>query len=91
MTTINRAKGMVAAGAAFGIGFSIGPFIGGVSEAIHVSIPAYVAAGLPCLAAIFTMLWLTESRRHKPADLEVWPHPTLFARSFGDRSSCSCR
>ena len=81
----NRARGMGALGAAFGIGFSIGPFLGGVLGAIHVSIPAYVAAGFSALAAIFTMLWLTESRRHKPADLEVWLHPKQFAQIFRRR------
>ena len=75
----NRAGGMAALGAAFGIGFSIGPFIGGVLGAIHVSIPAYVAAGFSATAAVLTILWLTESRRHKPAELEVWLHPRQFA------------
>ncbi len=42
-----RAKGMGIIGAAFGLGFVLGPAIGGfLSQAVSVSFPAYVAAAL---------------------------------------------
>lgn len=78
----NRAKGMGLLGAAFGIGFSAGPFLGGVLGSIHVSIPAYVAGGFSLAAAILTLMRLPESRKHKPADVEVWLHPSRFKPIF---------
>src|SRR5215212_8299771 len=55
-TPQNRAKGMGMLGAAFGIGFTAGPFLGGV---IGVK-AAYVAAALSATAALLTYLRLPE-------------------------------
>src|SRR3954447_10428199 len=57
----NRAKGMGVLGAAFGIGFCLGPFMGGVLGGINVSWPAYAAAALAALAALMTYRRLPES------------------------------
>jgi MFS family permease len=78
-TPETRAKGMGLLGAAFGIGFSLGPAIGGILGHYHVSIPAYVAAALAALAAGLTFARLPESRVHKPVDVEAWLHPSRFA------------
>jgi MFS transporter, DHA1 family, tetracycline resistance protein len=75
----NRAKGMGLLGAAFGIGFCLGPFLGGVLGGYNVSWPAYAAAGFAALAAVQTFLRLPESRVHKPTESKLWLHPSNFA------------
>ncbi|HZL35568.1 MAG TPA: MFS transporter [Tepidisphaeraceae bacterium] len=84
-TAKNRAKGMGLLGAAFGIGFAAGPFLGGVLGSIHVSIPAYVAAGFSAAAAVLTLAKLPESRTHKPTEAENWLHPRRFAPLMRNR------
>lgn len=78
----NRARGMGLIGAAFGIGFSAGPFLGGVLGGIHPSIPAYVAAGFSFAAAVLTFARLPESRVHRATEAEAWLHPRRFAPIF---------
>lgn len=78
----NRAKGMGLLGAAFGIGFALGPAMGGLLAPIGVSVPAYVAAAMSAVAAVVTLGRLPESRAHKPADVEAWLHPRRFAPIF---------
>ena len=78
-TPANRAKGMGMLGAAFGVGFSIGPAVGGLSaHYLGLSSPGYIAAGLALLAAVITWLRLPESRKHSHADAEYWLHPSRF-------------
>jgi DHA1 family tetracycline resistance protein-like MFS transporter len=77
-TRANRAKGMGMLGAAFGIGFSAGPFLGGVLGAVRVSYPAYAAAAFSAIAAVLTFTRLPESRQHRPTEAEVWLHPSKF-------------
>jgi MFS transporter, DHA1 family, tetracycline resistance protein len=77
-TPENRAKGMGVIGAAFGIGFAIGPFLGGTLGEHHPSWPGYVAALFCTVAAIITWLRLPESRVHLEAQDEVWLHPSRF-------------
>jgi len=67
-----RAKGMGMIGAAFGLGFTIGPALGGMVAGAdpaqtHVAWPAFVAALLS--AAAFALAWfrLEESLTHKPS------------------------
>lgn len=78
----NRAKGMGVLGAAFGIGFTAGPFLGGVLGHYNVSWPAYVAAVFSGGAALLSLLMLRESRQHKPTEAEVWLHPSRFLPVF---------
>jgi len=75
----NRAKSMGMLGAAFGIGFSIGPAMGGLLGEIHISLPAYVAAGLSLGAAILTAIILPEHHVRKHGDNDTWLHPSRFA------------
>ncbi len=77
-TSENRAKGMGLLGAAFGIGFSIGPAIGGILGHFDPSWPALAAAGFCAVAALLTYLKLPESRNHKPSETELWLHPGKF-------------
>lgn len=77
-TPENRAKGMGVLGAAFGIGFAGGPFVGGVMGQISVSLPAFIAACFSLTAATITFLRLPESRSHAPTEAEAWLHPSVF-------------
>src|SRR5947209_19954682 len=75
-TPATRSRAMALIGMAFGLGFSVGPFLGGVLSKSSVSLPAYVAAGFSLVAAILTFIRLPESRVHKPVDIEAWLHPS---------------
>lgn len=55
----NRGLGMI--GAAFGLGFIIGPALGGLLSNINYSVPAFVAAGLSFINLLLIALWLPES------------------------------
>ena len=60
-TPENRSKGMALIGIAFGVGFVVGPGLGGLlyQSGSH-AIPALVAGGLSLLALIGTIIWLDE-------------------------------
>jgi DHA1 family tetracycline resistance protein-like MFS transporter len=58
----NRARGLGLIGAAFGLGFIIGPAAGGVlSAGGRYAVPAFFAAGLALLNWIGVLIWLPES------------------------------
>jgi MFS transporter, DHA1 family, tetracycline resistance protein len=77
-TTENRAKGMGILGAAFGIGFSIGPALGGLLGHFNIAWPAFAAAIFCTIAAVMTFFRLPESRIHRPSETEAWLHPSRF-------------
>ncbi|HYO07852.1 MAG TPA: MFS transporter [Tepidisphaeraceae bacterium] len=78
-TAKDRAKGMGLIGAAFGIGFTVGPALGGILGQVEVSLPAYAAALFSAVAAFQTWKYLPESRTHKQsAETEAWLHPSRF-------------
>ncbi|MEI6777091.1 MAG: MFS transporter [Chloroflexales bacterium] len=56
-----RAKGLGLIGAAFGLGFMLGPAIGGLLSTISLSAPAFVAAALTFGNVIFGFFRLPES------------------------------
>lgn len=87
-TPQTRARGMGMLGAAFGIGFVVGPMLGGIlgSVKLHgrdfVSLPAYVSMVMSAGAAVASYLFLPETRsrsQRAPAESEVWLHPGKFA------------
>ena len=79
VTTVKtRSRAMALIGIAFGLGFSIGPFMGGVLGSYNPHLPAYIAAMMSVLAAILTMIKLQESVVKKPVDVEAWLHPSQF-------------
>ncbi len=78
-TAKTRSKGMGLIGAAFGIGFCLGPFLGGVLGHYNPTWPAYAAAALAAAAAVMTWARLKESTIHKPTEVENWLHPSTFA------------
>lgn len=63
-TPETRAKGMGLIGAAFGVGFTVGPFLGGeLSRGGNVELPIWVAAGLSLINLILAAVFLPETRR----------------------------
>lgn len=67
-TKENRAKGMGLFGAAFGIGFILGPAISGVLSKYGVHVPFYFAAALSLANAVALYFILPESLKAKLAD-----------------------
>jgi MFS transporter, DHA1 family, tetracycline resistance protein len=65
-TPQNRAKGMGIIGMGFGLGFMIGPFIGGELSHFHVvghqgTLPAFFSAALSMINLLFALRYLPES------------------------------
>jgi len=74
-TRENRAKGMGLFGAAFGLGFILGPALAGILSKWGIAMPFYFAAALSIANAIAVLLILPESlkpelRRKVEADIE---------------------
>ncbi|MHB0963131.1 MAG: MFS transporter [Gemmatimonadaceae bacterium] len=70
----DRAKNFGLVGAAFGIGFIVGPSLGGVLAKISLTAPAWAAAGVALTTAIFGWLVLPESlapERRRPHPLHM--------------------
>jgi len=65
----NRAKGLGLIGAAFGIGFIIGPVTGGILSQYGYNVPAFVAAGLALINFIVIYAWLPESLTKEKREL----------------------
>ena len=82
-----RAAGMGLIGAAFGVGFSLGPFIGGELSIYGYAAPIWVAAGLSAVNLVVAYFMLPETRqpesttRPRPlspaAFLKVARHPVV--------------
>ena len=66
-----RAKGMGMIGAAFGLGFTLGPGLGGLASRLDPSAPAFIAAGLSALAFVLAFIRLKESL---PQSSRTAPH-----------------
>jgi DHA1 family tetracycline resistance protein-like MFS transporter len=60
-TPETRAKGMGIIGAAFGLGFILGPAIGGLFSQYGLSLPAFVAAGLSAVNWFYAFFRLPET------------------------------
>lgn len=58
----DRAKGMGLIGASFGVGMSLGPFLGGELSPWGLSAPIWAAAGLSALNFVWALFGLKESR-----------------------------
>lgn len=61
-TPENRARGMGLIGAAFGVGFTLGPWMGGELSRFGYAVPIMVAAGLSMLNLLLAALLLPETR-----------------------------
>jgi len=60
-TPERRAQGIGLLGACFGLGFMLGPAIGGLVGGIWLPLPAYVAAAMALINFVFTLRYLPES------------------------------
>ncbi len=60
-TDENRAKSFGILGAAFGLGFIIGPGLGGLFARISYTAPIWAAAAITVAATLFAWLWLPET------------------------------
>lgn len=84
VTTLEkRAKGMGRIGAARGVGFIIGPAVGGLLAGAHPTAeslvrPAFAAALMSALAFALAAVWLKESRTHEQRSA-VGSRPGVFA------------
>lgn len=67
-----RGRGMALIGAAFGIGFTIGPALGGIGHAIHPTAPGFAAAGFSLLALLYASRRLLEPERVRKAKGRTW-------------------
>lgn len=81
-TPENRAKGMGLLGACFGLGFMMGPTLGGLLGKFSLGLPAFVAAGMALLNFFFSVRFLPESlskeeRVRRAAEQEHLPFPAL--------------
>ena len=82
-TQENRAKGMGLVGAAFGLGFTLGPWLGGELAKVSTSAPGYLACGLSLSAALFGFLRLPEPPREKRTSSRVF-HLEQIRRALTD-------
>ncbi len=82
-TRENKAKNFGLIGAAFGIGFIIGPGIGGFFGEIDIRLPFYIAAGLTFANFLFGWFFVPESlapeKRRKIILSKMVPGVSLFA------------
>lgn len=60
-----RAKWMGVVGAGFGIGFVVGPFLGGILSKFGYNVPIFFASGLSLLNFILAYKFLLEPQKHK--------------------------
>jgi DHA1 family tetracycline resistance protein-like MFS transporter len=82
-TPENRAKGMGLIGAAFGFGFTVGPFIGGELSVYGYAVPIWVAAGLAALNLVLAIFMLPETRSPDTKRVERTLDPRAFVRAIG--------
>lgn len=64
-TKHERAKGMGMIGAAFGLGFVFGPFLGGILSKYGYSVAGLGSAGFSFLAFLFAFFFLPESNKER--------------------------
>lgn len=77
-TPENRHKGMALIGIAFGVGFTLGPALGGLLYGIGNGqwVPAMAAAGFSAIALVMTYFFLEEPKERRASST---PQHTLFA------------
>jgi len=79
----NRARGLGLIGAAFGLGFIIGPALGGTLSVLGFAVPAFAAAGLSFVNLILVFAWLPESLTpERRAALEAQARPPFTLRAM---------
>jgi DHA1 family tetracycline resistance protein-like MFS transporter len=83
-TEENRAKSFGILGAAFGLGFIVGPGLGAVLSHISITAPIWAAAGITLVAIALAWFWLPETvHRGRASSGSPWK----ALRELGGRSS----
>ena len=79
----DRAKGLGLIGAAFGLGFIVGPAVGGLLSTWGYEVPAFAAAALSFLNLAMILFWLPESlTKAKRAQIASRPRPAFTLRAL---------
>ncbi|HOU14209.1 MAG TPA: MFS transporter [Anaerolineae bacterium] len=87
----NRARGLGIIGAAFGLGFIVGPAMGGFLSRFGYNVPALVAAGLSALNLLAVALWLPESLSpERRAEARKHPGTRFSFRLLGEALQRPC-
>lgn len=86
-TKETRARGMGLLGAAFGLGFMLGPTLGGYLSQFGFAIPAYFAAGIGLLTTLATTLFLKETVNvkavhHSPKTALTWTELRAVLKTY---------
>lgn len=85
-TPENRAKGMGIVGAAFGLGFVLGPFIGGLCAGYGHHLAGFVASGFSALDLLLTFFLLPEPQTRTQAAHERFnPHLDFYWSTLTDK------
>lgn len=71
-TPQERGRGMALIGAAFGIGFTIGPALGGLGYRLHPMAPGFLAAGFSALAFLHAWRYLAEPAGRTRTQRRTW-------------------
>ncbi|MGC6491321.1 MAG: MFS transporter [Myxococcota bacterium] len=80
----DRARGMGLIGAAFGIGFSLGPFLGGQLSGYGLAAPIWLAAALSAINLIWVFFGFPETRPTGGAQTEGVRRRTINPRAMLD-------
>ena len=75
-----RAMGMGLIGAAFGVGFTLGPWIGGELAPLGLAVPIWVAAGLSTLNLLLALWLLPETRTQRSETRKRPINPAAFIK-----------
>jgi DHA1 family tetracycline resistance protein-like MFS transporter len=70
-TPEKRARGMGLIGMAFGLGFVLGPAIGGLLAQVHIALPFYAVGALAFLNAVLMLAFLPEPERRLSVAVEA--------------------
>jgi MFS family permease len=81
----DRAKGMGVLGAAFGLGFTFGPLLGGELVGVSHMAPGFAAAALSLAAAAVGYLRLPEPQQHRRSALSLFGFDTFGDAMRNDR------
>ncbi len=68
-----RARAMGIVGASVGMGFIVGPVLGGITAGIGTAVPGLVAAAITLVNLVAAILFLPESRRNRTATARPKP------------------
>ncbi|MFC1624867.1 MFS transporter [Patescibacteria group bacterium] len=85
----DRSKAFGLSGMAFGIGFFIGPAIGGYLSKYGIAVPAYTAAGISLLSIMATIILLPETikRNNNPKKVKIIDIKALLKYLSSERTA----